>query len=531
MQSNRAYRLLAVLLGLFSCAAPLFAPGVGEAYTFGANIATLGSEQTVFDWTTDSCESDDIPDLPARAFRDYAGRTQMIDTHWVNHRYRGWDLNGVKHSCASLLNAPRNGDPSAYDDLKWMTSPYTIDGMNIFSLLHVEYRGWDYPGQCDPNLQGAARQACLYMSVAAAKSTDGGNTYTRRAAPDDMVAMSQYRYTPTSGPAGFFMPSNIVYRPDGYYYVMLATPRYGSQLGGTCLLRTHTLWDPASWRAWDGQGFTVRFIDPYIETSEPAQNHLCQPLPNLSDQMSASLTYNTYLGKYIVTSTENRTDPQTGARVTGFWYSLSDDLIHWSVEKLLMEGPTLYQHQCGEADPVQYPSLLDPTSPERNYGTTGQEPYLYYTRMHFASNGAGVCYLTLDRDLLRIWIRFTAGGAPANPPNCFNVTGQPSLVQQANNRWVLVSLRSPSQALQFEVYGVKQDEPTNGIANARYADRPDQVRVRATSRPDGDGRVYRINFIATGGTGTCWGTAKVGIARSGRAVDTQSQAYDSLLSP
>jgi hypothetical protein len=429
------------------------------------------------------------------------------------------------------MTSAHNANPAAYNDYDWLTSPYTLDGLNVFSFVHTEYRGWDHSGQCDPSLQGGDRLVCVYYSVAAARSTDGGSTYTRRPAPLDMVAMSPYQYSPTSGAAGYFTPSNVVYRPDGYFYVMVGTPAYKAQPVGTCLLRTRTLWDAASWRAWDGQGFSTRVIDPYVETAEPPENHVCTPLPNLSEQMSASLTYNTYFGKYLLTGADDRTDPVTGARVTGFWYSLSSDLIHWSPETLLMQGPTNFQHTCDQGDAVMFPSVIDPTSPERNYGTTGQEPYLYYTRMHFAPNGSGGCYLTLDRDLLRIWIRFTAGGAAVNPPNCFNLTAQPKLIEQANNRWVPVTVRSPTQPLQVEIYGVTQDEPTNDIPGARYADRPDQVRVRATRRPDGDGRVYRINFIATGGTGSCWGTVKVGVARAGKAVEDPGPGYNSLFLP
>jgi hypothetical protein len=531
MRSDRGHRPRALLLVLFCVAFLLGLPGVGRAYTFGTNITTLGPEQTRFDWTTDRCENADIPDLPARAFRDFTGRTQMLATHYVNHRYRGWDLNGVQGLCPTLIASRRNSDPSVYDDLQWLGSPYTIDGRTVYSLMHTEYRGWDYPGQCDPTLQGPANNACMYSTVAFSRSTDGGNSYTRKAAPMDLVAPSQYRYSPTSGHAGFYMPSNIIYRPDGYYYVLIGTVHYKAQDNGVCLLRTRTLWDPASWRAWDGQSFSVRFIDPYVETTEPPENHVCTPVPGLSEQMSASLTYNTYFGKYIAVGAENRIDPVSGAKITGFWYSLSSDLINWSPETLLMRAPTEFEHQCSDGDTVQYPSLLDPTSPARNFGITGREPYLYYTRLHYVPNGAGGCNLTLDRDLLRIWIRFTAGGPPASPPNCFSVTAQPSLVERADNRWVLVSLKEPSRALQMEIYGVTQDEPTNGIATARYADRPDQVRVRAARLPDGDGRVYRVNVIGTRGTGTCWGTAKVGIARSGKAVDTPGPAYNSLLLP
>jgi hypothetical protein len=151
--------------------------------------------------------------------------------------------------------------------------------------------------------------------------------------------------------------------------------------------------------------------------------------------------------------------------------------------------------------------------------------------MHYAPNGSGGCYLTLDRDLLRVWIRFNSGGPPPDPPNCFEVTAQPSLVRRVDNRWVLVTLRNPSRSMQIELFGVTQDEPTDGIPGARYADRPDQVRVRAAAKPGGNGRVYRIHFVGTEGTGTCWGTVKVGVAESGTAVDNTTRSYKSLFLP
>jgi hypothetical protein len=527
-----SWRRLSILPLLLASLVSLGLADKGLAYTFGPNVTSLRNEEVVFDWTNDRCEDDDIPDMAARAFRDFTGRTQLLATHFVNHRYRWYDLNGMNfatHSCTTLIASYHNPDPSAYNDLQWLGSPYTIDGRNVFNLMQSEWRGWVYPGQCDPALQGSARNACMYSAIVESRSADGGDGYTRRAAPLDLVAPSQYQYAPTSGHAGFFHPSNIIYKPDGYYYVLIGAAAYKAQPSGVCLLRTRTLWDPSSWRAWDGQAFNARFIDPYVETTEPPQNHVCAPVQYMNEQMSTSVTYNTYFGKYIAVGAGDRTDPTTGAVVRGFWYQLSSDLIHWGPMNLLMEGPTDFNHQCSDGDSIQYPSLLDPTSPYRNYETTGREPYLYYTRMHYAPNGSGGCILTLDRDLLRVWIRFTAGGPPANPPSCLAVTAQPSLIRRVDNRWVLVTLREPSHSMKIEIYGVKQDEPTNGIAGARYAGRPDQIRVRAAMRPDGDGRVYRISFIGTYGTGTCWGTAKVGVARSGTAKDTQGQSYNSLL--
>jgi hypothetical protein len=521
---NRAAAVRLIACAVLACAALLTGAAPSGAYTFGPTVERTGPEQMLFDWTTQKCQNDDIPDLAARAFRDSTGRTQLITTHYVNHRYRGWDLNGVRHECPTLIPSGNNSDPAAYNDKQWLTSPYTIDGRTVYAMMHVEYRGGTWSGRC-PN--GADKRTCVWYSIAFARSTDGGNSYVRYAAPSDLVATLSYPYSGGTGPAGYFQPSNIVYRPDGYFYMLVGTVPYGAQQQGACLVRTRTLAQPWSWRAWDGAGFNVRFIDPYVETSEPPESHVCTPVGqgSLTEQMTTSLTYNTYFGKYIVLG--GMTSPLTNE--SGFYYSLSDDLIHWSTPQLLMKGELMWTYKCDPAGPVQYPSLIYPGSPSRNYTITGQEGYLYYTHFNYAFSGSG-CNLTLDRDLIRVPIRFTSGQGTTPPPNCFAVKASPGTVTTPNNRWIPVHLSDSAHSLSIEVTGVTQDEPNDGIPTARYADVPDQVRLRAASDPDGDGRVYRVWFIATGGTGsTCWGKVKVRVERNGKGIEQVWSNYDSLL--
>src|ERR1700752_4481838 len=44
----------------------------------------VGPEQPVFIWTRDACERLDLPDAPARAFRDASGQVQLIAASSVN---------------------------------------------------------------------------------------------------------------------------------------------------------------------------------------------------------------------------------------------------------------------------------------------------------------------------------------------------------------------------------------------------------------------------------------------------------------
>lgn len=77
-------------------------------------LKVVGEDEVVFDWSKDGCESLDIPDLPARAFRDNQGNIQLIATHYVNRRFVGPDLNTLKRDCQVIQQSASLEDPSLY---------------------------------------------------------------------------------------------------------------------------------------------------------------------------------------------------------------------------------------------------------------------------------------------------------------------------------------------------------------------------------------------------------------------------------
>ena len=84
-----------------------------------------GPEEVVFDWSADRCEDLDIPDLPARAFRDQNGQVQLISSHHSVRRFLGPDLNNLTHDCSIVMTSHYDSDPSMFNDVEWIGATYT----------------------------------------------------------------------------------------------------------------------------------------------------------------------------------------------------------------------------------------------------------------------------------------------------------------------------------------------------------------------------------------------------------------------
>jgi hypothetical protein len=363
-------------------------------------LKIVGEEEIVFDWSKDRCEAADIPDLPARAFRDDQGNVQLIASHYVSRRFIGSDLNTVKRDCKAIMRSASREDPSLFAYHEWLAAPYTDDGKTIYALVHNEYYGSKAYIPCSPAFAGDP--ACWYNAITLAVSDDSGASYHPAAEPPDhLIASSLSPYEANAGPYGFFEPSNIIKGKDGYYYAFLREhfPHGGNQ-ASICIMRTDDLSDASSWRAWDGENFTISFVNPYKHAEEASSAQECAsiPLDNLGI-MSSSVTFNTYLNRYVMVG--DTAIHISGREVWGILYSFSDDLIHWQPRKLLAEVELPWTYQPGDADYYHYPSLLDPDSPSRNFDVTGKHAYLYLT--HFNKNSSTD---PLNRDLVRIPVEF-----------------------------------------------------------------------------------------------------------------------------
>ena len=183
---------------------------------------------------------------------------------------------------------------------------------------------------------------------------------------------------------------------------MVFADAYREQRRGVCLIRTQTLEDPASWRAWDGGGFNVRFVDPFREDVGKPRDHVCQPVATgRIGRMVGSLSVHHPSGEVIALFGDRRKDAD-GEEVSGIYFSTSRNMIAWSEPKLVMPAKLLWEDKCGR-NSFFYPSLIDPQALSPSFEDVEGEAFLFLVRFNLSG-----CRATWDRDLLRIPVRITA---------------------------------------------------------------------------------------------------------------------------
>ena len=233
--------------------------------------------------------------------------------------------------------------------------------------------------------------ACWYNTVLGAASTDGGLSFPRPKLPR-IVAAAPFRQEVGQGRhRGFFNPSDIV--SDGVFrYFFAATTGWDGQPNGACLFRTSTVADPSSWRAWDGESFSVRFFDPYRSREKPAR--ACHPIEPFPAPVGAVARHRAS-GAWIAVF---QASPD-GARFPepGFYVTASRDLLVWDKPRLLLAGKTLYDDPCGAGGRlIAYPSLLDREAAGRNFDDVGDTAELFFSVLKVDG-----CSANSERSLMR----------------------------------------------------------------------------------------------------------------------------------
>jgi hypothetical protein len=370
-------------------------------------LEVTGPEEVVFDWTTDQCEPEHIPDIAPRAFRSPDGQVNLTIGHWSTWRMVGPSLDELASDCSGpLLTSGYDPDPAAFDDSAWLAAVYTVDGETYHGIVHNEYRGDTHgaarPGQC-PSGQ---RLPCLDTSFTQVVSTDGGRTFADAAPPPShLVATLPYTYRDDTVPSGIRQPSNIIDGRDGYWYLFGNVSDQPAEEQWVCAMRTDDLADPSAWRYWDGDGFDGVWGDPYLDADLTADDK-CAPyaLDAIGSSLNEGIVYDTSIERFVIVGVGF--DPVGPEPRWGVYTATSADLVDWTTRRFLIELPITPTISGPDDLQYAYPTLIDPDSDSPNFETSDGEFYLYMSRFNFGGN-------SLDRDLVRWPVRFVDEPLPS----------------------------------------------------------------------------------------------------------------------
>lgn len=339
------------------------------------------SAVNVLTYTTDACSPEDVPDAPVRAYRDASGNVHVFATHYISRQMVGRSLTRLRRKCDVVFQAGDEPTPVNFNNREWLASFFTRDGRNVLALVHNEYHGMFWPGQCS----STQYTDCWYNSIRFATSSDSGAHFQQ--APVLAVPYGPYSTTQV-GARGFFQPANIVRSPaDGYYYALLFAGDPSLNLCCSCLIRAADPFRFADWRAWDGAGFSLQL--PNVYQQQLSTGTLCTPVNSMViHSVIRHEPSSVYIGVFAVAATGGR----------GVFYTLSRDLIHWTDPKLFYAAAAT----CPNRIEITYPSILDPASKSMIFDTVGNTAQLFFTLTHLQN-----CQETLDRDLLRITVAIT----------------------------------------------------------------------------------------------------------------------------
>lgn len=228
---------------------------------------------------------------------------------------------------------------------------------------------------------------CQQVELTASVSTDGGATFSPSTGPSGVIASPGVRYQHDVGLVAMWQPSNIVRHPtDGYFYMLTQfDDRRDRGVQFTCLLRTDTIDDPSSWRAWDGDGFDLSFAssayDGDVDAPADCESVVSPPI--------GGLTWNTHLERFVAIG------GFTNFGEDGQYLTTSTDLVTWTDPVFIQAAEFVYTADEPPFEP--YATLIDPASESMSYDTTGEMPYLYFTRINATD--------PLDFDLVRVPLR------------------------------------------------------------------------------------------------------------------------------
>ncbi|MCA6107134.1 hypothetical protein [Bradyrhizobium cenepequi] len=349
----------------------------------GPTIRPAGSEEVVFQWSTQRCSDNFIPDSPARAFRRRDNSIALIAAHYNNQFLVGSSFTNLRPDCLVSSFGSESKDAATLDTRYWIQA-FVPSNETVIALASHEFSGYRHH-QCQ--VKSAKTDSCWFSSILALVPEDESLHFDFPRDPKaKSVAIPPRGYDANRGKRyGFFTTSNAIVK-DGFAYVFIWTALDSKP--HNCLFRAPLNNVLGNWLSYRNGSFSQPFIGEDNETSETPECDAISP-GNVPGQIRSVISIG---NNWVAVFMRRTTSPDT----TGVYYSTSTDLIHWSSPRhLLKVQPWSGGTGCGIF--YEYPSLIDHDSTSRFFDSANGKLYLYLTRANWTDCSGG-----LNRDLVRV---------------------------------------------------------------------------------------------------------------------------------
>ncbi|HQS08103.1 MAG: hypothetical protein B7Y12_16085 [Rhizobiales bacterium 24-66-13] len=357
---------------------PTFAPAA-----LALDLVVAGPERLIFDQRTQACDASDLPDAPARAFRDAQGQMVLFAPNFRNRAFVGPDIDHLARDCAVRFAAKGKANPQLLDDRTWLHAFHTRDGVNVFALASASFIPYRHGTVC---AAGPARTDCWRNGLVALVSHDGGRSFTNSAPPPKHALMPppEAYSAQVKNPAGFISATNIVPFKGDLYSIVWRRDANARQ-SRNCLVRARG-GNTDHWEVLTNGGFAAladRMADGWHVRTTDCDRIGPRGLPAIR-----GLVLHPATGTFVAVFQHRRRGPD-GTAEAGFFTVQSQDLISWSQPRLLLPV-ALRGDREAEGARAGYPSLIDDTSADRDFGTVGETADLLFVRFLTQTNGGRV---------------------------------------------------------------------------------------------------------------------------------------------
>lgn len=407
----------------------------------------IGTAEVVWNQTSDRCPGlnwaghiGEQPDsMPTAWHNPLTQTTSLISaTDWGTFATVGPSLKELtKHDCSHRVYESINSSkPEDLASHQWLQSAIVFPNGSGAALIHSEFHG-GMTGDTSLCTVQHNQGNCQYWSTGLGITKDGGDTWNLTSTPPHHFTFAVPRkFEKDSQLTGFGALGGLVLDDDGFYYGHVNQARAGTDssdtsTNGVCAFRSDDIFDPRSFRGWNGSAWTTTWVDPYTASADDLAtgDHTCAVIqagfkgnghPNMR-KFAGDWRPEGWPSDIMLGWPEAGKSNKLAYAYPAWTFGSDSKYTEWS-DAQYMDITEWLDPEIFGASQLMYPSFLDADSPF----TLGEGSPAGLSYSLLGNKSAFVYFVISRKYLARIPVAFVPGDTP-DPPAPFPPAPPPSV--------------------------------------------------------------------------------------------------------